>query len=362
MSCADKFRKILMPLSWAYGALINVRCAYFCGRLYKRFRPSVPTICVGNLTVGGTGKTPHVEYLLRLLLGSGFKAAVVSRGYRRATKGMVVADDSTTARDIGDEPFQMKQHFPEAAVVASVDRAKAISMLEARRSADRPDAVVLDDGFQHLQVKAGMYVLLVDYSRPIFSDCVFPAGNMREPFSQRLRADIMVVTKCPLSLSTEEAEAFKSRLRAGERKVFFSTMVHGGMRSVFPEFAASDLEQVVAASRNVLAVAGIARPQPFFDAVKRYAPNAETVRFADHYNFTRSDVERLNAFAAAHSDAAVVATEKDAARLVGFKAQMSPELQKSLFALPVRVEFLFGGSSEFDKIITNYVRENPRNS
>lgn len=348
---------LLTPASWLYGAAAALRNAcYDCG-LLRSHSFAIPVISVGNITVGGTGKTPHVEYLLSLL-GGGDDVAVVSRGYRRRTSGLVVADAASSAADIGDEPFQMKSRFPNVRVAVCASRVVAIERLMQPDVEPKVRTVVLDDAYQHRSVASGLSILLTDYSRPIFSDRPFPAGMMREPFSGRLRADIVVVSKCPEGLTAAEREHFASRLRLAPRqRLFFTAMRYG---SPYAVFATADgdttLADIAARGGRVVALAGIARPQPFFDEVRSAEPGAETLRFADHHNFVTADIARLESLAA--EGASIVTTEKDAARLRGMAGDMSERLKEKIYALPISVAFPYGGQQELNEIILGYARQN----
>lgn len=349
---------LLTPASWLYGAATALRNAcYDCGLLRSRSF-ALPVISVGNITVGGTGKSPHVEYLLSLL-GGGKDVAVVSRGYRRRTSGLVLANADSSAADIGDEPFQMMSRFPRIRIAVCASRATAIERLMQPDINPPVRAVVLDDAFQHRSVKPGLSILLTDYSRPIFSDRPFPAGMMREPFSGRLRADIVIVSKCPEGLSAAERERFAARLRLAPRqRLFFTAMRYGNPYAVFAQADGATTLAEIAARGRVVALAGIAQPQPFFDEVRSAAPEAETLRFADHHNFTPADIKRLEELAA--EGAAVVTTEKDAARLHGMAGEMSARLKEKIYALPISVAFPYGGQQRLNEIILEYARQNKR--
>ncbi len=356
-------RRLLVPVSWIYGAATGVRNFLFDHGIIKSRKFGIPIICVGNLTVGGTGKTPHVEYLLRLL-GNKPDIAVISRGYRRKTKGMVVATAASTAVEIGDEPFQIKTHFPGIRLVADANRTEAIGHLMQDNISPAVKAVVLDDAFQHRHVSAGMNIMLTDYSRPIYSDRQLPAGMLRESFSQRRRADIVIVSKCPAGLSCEKRDGIAEKLALQPRqKLFFTTMAYGTPYNVFTQKAAP-LKVIAGNCRRILALAGIARPQPFFKEIAKYGihetkygSNIYNMPFADHHDFSRGELAGFRKFVSA-SDAAIITTEKDAARLLSADIHWSEEQKARIFALPINVEFLFGEENSFNKIISDYVGQN----
>ncbi len=351
-------RVVLRPISWIYGAVTGVRNLLFDGGIIKSRNFPVPTICVGNITVGGTGKTPHVEYLLRLLHNDK-QVAVVSRGYRRKTKGLVFATPQSSAAEIGDEPFQMKRKFPDVHFVADANRCEAIDKLLQNEVKPNTEIVVLDDAYQHRYVNPGMCILLVDYARPIFKDCLLPAGMLRESFNQRHRADIVIATKCP-NLSREEREAFagKMKLLAGQ-KIFFTSMEYGLPRKLFAN-TETTMPDIVAQHTDIIALAGIARPLPFFNEIRRYAPRAILKAYGDHYNFSGRDINGWEIFLKANPNGAILTTEKDGARLLGLGAQMSEALRRSIYTLPIEVKFLFEEQNKFNDIIFDYVGQNKR--
>ncbi len=352
-------RIVLRPVSWIYGVATGVRNLLFDGGIIKSRKFPIPTVCVGNLTVGGTGKTPHVEYLLRLLHDK-MQVAVVSRGYRRKTKGLVFATPRSSAAEIGDEPFQMKRKFPDVHLVADANRCEAIDGLLQDDVKPGTETVVLDDAYQHRYVNPGMCILLVDYARPVFTDCLLPAGMLRESFSQRRRADIIIATKCPENLSRGEREAFagKMKLLPGQ-KIFFTSMAYGLPRKLFAN-TETTMSDIVSQHSDIIAMAGIARPQTFFDEVKRYAPRAVFKAYGDHYNFSGGDINGWENYLKANPGAAILTTEKDGARLLGLGGQMSETLCRSIYTLPIEVEFLFGEQNKFNDIILDYVGKDKR--
>lgn len=295
-----------------------------------------PVICVGNITVGGTGKTPFIEYLLRLLHDS--KPSIVSRGYHRKTKGLVVATSYSTSAEIGDEPCQMHAKYPHVPLAVDEDRSEAIRCL-----IDSTDTgvVLMDDGFQHRETKAGFYVLMADYARPMWSDWTFPAGNMREPWSGRHRADIIVVNKCPQAMSQEERDSIV-RMMNTSRPIFFTAIAYGNLKDMGGA-------SVPGINGRVVAVAGIGRPEPFFEELDLRYGTVERMTFADHHNYTSSDVEAIKKVAS--DGAVVITTEKDFTRL--------PSLGDiKVFYMPIELKVLFGDEDKLNLILNNYVSKN----
>ena len=356
-----KINKWLLPLSWLYG--IGVRVRNFCydvGLLRSQtFR--LPIISVGNITVGGTGKTPHVEYLVNLLQDK-VNVAVLSRGYKRKTRGFLLADDTTTARDIGDEPYQIKQKFPGITVAVDKKRVRGINMLTANDA--RLDVVLLDDAFQHRHVQPGINILLVDYHRLIIYDKLLPAGRLREPLKGKDRADIVIVTKCPVDLKPMEYRVITKAMGLFPyQQLFFTTMRYGNLQPVFSteqQDAPSTIQDL--ADRHVLLLLGIASPQQLTEDLSQVVTHITPLTFSDHHDFSRKDVQRINdTFDAMPSPKCIVTTEKDAARLVALDG-LDDTVRKNIYSLPVRVSFMLDQEEKFNENIIGYVRKNSRNS
>ncbi len=350
-------RYLLLPFAWLYGLVAMGRNLLFDAGVLRSRRFPLPVIAVGNLAVGGTGKTPHTEYLLRLL--SDFRVAMLSRGYGRRTVGFALATDSGRASDIGDEPAQMHRKFPEVVVAVDENRREGIEIL--MREQNHPiEVIVLDDAFQHRYVRAGMNLLLTDYHRRFTHDFLMPVGRLREPASGKKRADIIIVTKCPENLSADEAARIRKEmsLQAGQ-KMFFTTFGYGEAYPLFPQ-AAPVAEQCLA-GKSVLLVTGIAKPAPLRRFLEQTAASVTELAFPDHHNFTTIDLRRMSdALASLPQDAVVVTTEKDAERLVEMSG-LDNRLRRCLLVQPITVRFLFGQQEEFNQNILDYVAKDTRN-
>ncbi len=339
---------LLAPAAGLYGAAVWLRgLLYDRGVLASRSFP-VPVICVGNLSAGGTGKTPHVEYVLRLLHAHGLRVASLSRGYRRRTRGFVLYAPGVTAAEIGDEPCQMARNCPFATIAVCEDRAQGIERLLSLPSP--PEVIVMDDGYQHRSVRAGLYVLLTDAARLYTRDRLLPWGRLREPASASRRADAVVVTKC----GADERPALAV---APSQALYYSRIAYAPLR------AADGGEEVDCAGRRVLLFTGIARPAPLRAHLEAAgAVVVEEFRFPDHHNFSPSALRRLEAaFAAAGAELAVT-TQKDAARLTPDAARHAPRLLRNLCAQPVTVRLERGRDNEktFNQTILDYVDKNKR--
>jgi len=356
-----RINKWLLPLSWLYGAGVRFRNMLFDMKILKSRSFETPVIAVGNITVGGTGKTPHVEYLVRLLHDQ-MRVAVLSRGYKRKSHGFVLADADTPAERIGDEPYQLKQKFPDVTVAVDRKRTHGIGRLTDGQTTAGVDAIVLDDAFQHRYVKPGINILLVDYRRLIIYDELLPAGRLREPLQGKDRADIVIVTKCPSSLKPMEYRVITKAMRLFPyQSLYFTAFDYDPLRPLFPKEARQKHD--MAEGENVLLLAGIASPRQLTDDVASRHPGVilHELTFPDHHSFRKKDIARLNeAFAQLPAPKLVVTTEKDAARLVGVKG-LSDEVRSHLYVLPVRVVFLLDHEQLFNKKIIDYVRKNSRN-
>ena len=366
-----KINKWLLPFSWFYGLGVKLRNTMFSIGMLKSRAFDVPVISVGNITVGGSGKTPHVEYLIRLLKDS-CHTAVLSRGYKRKSKGFVLASAETTMPEIGDEPFQIKQKFPEVLVAVDKNRCHGIDTLMANDK--NIDVILLDDAFQHRYVKPGINILLVDYHRLIIYDALLPAGRLREPLNGKDRADIVIITKCPKDLKPMEYRVITKAMNLYPyQQLFFTTIDYGELQPAFKEAAASAANPPAASSSyaatlsqlkdtHVLLLTGIASPQQMTHDLKPQIPHLTPLSFADHHNFKEKDVELINStFASLPEPKLIITTEKDATRLQQVEG-LSEEVRQHLYVLPIKVCFLQEQAKLFNHQIIDYVHKNSRNS
>ena len=326
----------LLPFSWLYGLGVGIRNLMFDYGMLKSRSFDLPVICVGNLTVGGTGKTPHTEYLIRLL-SKDHQVAVLSRGYKRKSEGYVLANAHTPMQEIGDEPFQMKKKFPHIHMAVDSDRCHGIDQLMQKTVQPATEVVILDDAFQHRYVKAGLNILLMDYHRLIYFDKFLPAGRLREGCTGRLRADIVVVTKCPRNITPMDRRGIERSLELQKwQKLYFTTYRYP--------------EKIKKMGVKPLLVTGIASPEQMVYDLKKIIPKFDVMSFPDHHQFTQQDIDNIRTRAAGRT---ILTTEKDATRLHGLN---------NVKVIPIEVEFIDGRQEEFDQIIQNYVQKNARNS
>lgn len=351
-----------MPFSWLYGLGVGVRNYLFDAEILKSKSYSIPVISVGNITVGGAGKTPHVEYLIDLLRDE-MQVAVLSRGYKRKSRGYVVADENTTMRDIGDEPFQIKQKFEGVYVAVDKDRCHGIDHLISDEDTKDVEVILLDDAFQHRYVKPGVNILLVDYHKFINYDKLLPAGRLREPQSAKVRADIVIVTKCPKNLNPIDYRVLSKAMDLKAfQQLYFTTLSYCDLKPIFNGGDTVPLNEIM--GENILLLTGIASPEHLQVDIMEYTRGVklETMAFPDHHNFTERDVERINErFAAMPSPKRIITTEKDQVRLFYLEG-LSEEVKQNIYALPIKVEFMLEGGKTFNEKIESYVRKNSRNS
>ena len=326
----------LMPLAWLYGLVVGIRNLMFDFGMLRSETFRLPVICVGNLTVGGTGKTPHTEYLIRLL-SKECQVAVLSRGYKRKTRGYRLATDETKMEEIGDEPYQMKQKFPHIHMAVDSNRRRGIRELMKEGVKPPTDVVILDDAYQHRYVQAGLNILLMDYHRLIYFDQLLPAGRLREHKAGRHRADIVIVTKCPQDITPMDRRGIVRSLDLESwQKVFFTTYKYP--------------DSIGEVGDNPLLVTGIASPEQMVYDLRKIIPQFELMSFPDHHNFSRKDIESIRKRAAGRT---IITTEKDATRLRGLE---------NMKVIPVEVEFMNDKGEEFDQAIKDFIIKNSRNS
>ena len=355
-----KINEWMRPLSWLYGLGVRLRNQLFEIGILKSRSFTTPVISVGNITVGGSGKTPHVEYLIRLLKDS-CKVAVLSRGYKRKSKGYVLAGKDTPMREIGDEPYQMKTKFPDVYVAVDKNRCHGIDTLTGDEATKDTDVILLDDAFQHRYVKPGINILLVDYHRLIIYDKMLPAGRLREPQNGKSRADIVIVTKCPKDLKPMEYRVIiKAMNLYPYQQLYFTTFDYDDLRPVFQ--GKQRKLSSISKNENILLVTGIASPKQMMYDLRGCSANITPLSFPDHHQFTKKDIKRINdAFAGMPSPKIVVTTEKDNSRLAVTEG-LSDEVKRNIYMLPVKVRFMLGQEEDFNNKIIGYVQKNSKNS
>ncbi len=338
-------RKLLFPFAILYGFVTSIRNYLYDKGFFESYSYDIPVIAVGNLSVGGTGKTPQIEYLIRLLSPK-YKVATLSRGYKRKSDGFILADVNANAEILGDEPYQYYQKFPNIQVAVDADRRNGIEQLlrqkdtrgKAELSEAKPEIILLDDAFQHRKVKAGFYILLTAYDDLYCDDFMLPTGNLRESRSGAKRADVIIVTKCPPTISETEQDNIRKKIGT-TLPVFFSSIDYDGQ--VYSSTGQLGINEIKA-QRKIL-LAGIAKPEPFYNFLQ--SGQDEILTFSDHHNFTESEIADTIKKA---KDKIIITTEKDFVRL------NNKITERQIYYLPIKSKFI-DQQEAFDKIIIDYV-------
>ncbi|MEA3462489.1 MAG: tetraacyldisaccharide 4'-kinase [Bacteroidota bacterium] len=356
------WKLVLFPFSWLYGLVIWIRNSLYDHGFLRSTGFNIPLISVGNITVGGTGKTPHVEYLAELL-HSKFKVATLSRGYKRRTRDFRIASAESNVSEIGDEPLQIKKRFP--GIDVAVDRKRANGIRKLMSLAPWLEVILMDDAYQHRSVKPGFSILLIDFARPIDRDRLLPAGMLREPASNRNRANIILVTRSPERIKPIELREYVNRLDLSiGQHLFFTTMRYGDLKPVYSESPGRDAAWFKKQAAGVLIVSGIANPRPLRQYARSINTNITELSFPDHHHYSRKDMEKISntyhELVALHQEILLLTTEKDAMRLRDHTPE--PEMRDAMHAVRIHVHFLNDDKEEFDRQILTYVNSNKRNS
>ena len=335
-------RYLLFPFAMLYGIITFIRNFLYDKGILKSYSFAVPIIAVGNLNVGGTGKTPQIEYLIRLL-SPNYKVGTLSRGYKRKSNGFVLADANSNAKILGDESFQFYKKFPQIKVAVDADRKHGIEQLLKQK--DKMDVILLDDAFQHRKVKAGFYILLTAYDDLYCDDYMLPTGNLREGKRGAQRADLIIITKCPSTISEMDQKGIKAKI-GGNKPIFFSKINYDDkVYSEDKSIGVNELKDV-----DKLLLAGIAKPKPFFAYLQR--EDDVILKYSDHHHFNESEILEIKNKS---NNKPIITTEKDFVRL------KDSILKEQLFYLPIKTSFISGGD-DFDKTILDYVGTCTRNS
>lgn len=346
-------RKILLaPFALLYGLGVQFwKLTYRVG-LRKSIRYSIPTIAVGNLSTGGTGKSPHVEFIVRFL-SEYMPVATLSRGYNRKTRGFILATPSSDAAQIGDEPLQFKRKFPAAAVAVAEDRAFAVPRIMAQR----PDVktIILDDAFQHLALQADWYILLTTFQQPFFKDYLLPSGNLREERAAYKRAQVIIVTKCPADLSEATRQSYLAQIKPlPHQSVYFSYYQYAA--PYLWNDATRQIPFEALAEYSVLVVAALANTDYLEEFVSAHSKEARLLAYSDHHYFTKGDVGDMRAQfeRMPNTKKIILTTEKDATRLELHREALA-EWGDCLYVLPIEVDFCFGEKAAFQKAIQQFL-------
>lgn len=341
-------RKIATPFSILYGLITSLRNYLYDVGLLKSTHFKTPTIVVGNLSVGGTGKTPQIEYLIDLLKNN-CKIAVLSRGYKRKSNGFLMADSTVSAEIIGDEPFQIHLKYPEIIVCVDADRTNGITKLEELENP--PKVILLDDAFQHRKVRGGFNMLLTTYDKLYVNDTMLPTGDLREKASGANRAQAIIVTKCPVDISEKAQNEITKKLHPKpNQQVFFTAITYDNQLKGDSKLDLSEL-----ADFDILLVTGIANPKPLTDYLKSKKLNFKHLKYTDHHHFSLNDLGEINLAyeSLSATNKIILTTEKDYVRIFG--------KLKNLHYISIKTTFLTH-QNEFDNLIKNYVEQSSGNS
>lgn len=328
-------RKILFPFSILYGGIMLARNELYNRNILKTHQYDLPIICVGNLSVGGTGKSPMVEYLIRLL-GGNYHLATLSRGYKRSTTGFHLLKGDETAAEVGDEPLQFKVKHKDVTVAVDEVRSHGIEELLKRKS---PEVIILDDAFQHRKVTAGLNIILTPYEKPYFRDFMLPTGNLREPVRGIRRAHLIIVTKCPATIDAAERKLITNELGVGKDQCVFFTKI-GYSKEILG--SRSSVQFSYFQGKQFTLVTGIANPRPLVDYLKSLKLDFRHLAYPDHHDFTDAELQELK------EQELILTTEKDFMRLKG-------SIKQNLFYIPITTEFITQGK-EFDDLVNSYVK------
>lgn len=331
------FKPLLLPFAIMYGLIMKLRNLFYDKGWFSSVSFSLPVLSVGNLSTGGTGKTPHIEYLIELLQYE-YRVATLSRGYKRKTQGFRLAKPGTTAKEIGDEPLQFFLKYPDIAVSVGENRLLAIPELLTHRP--QTEVVLLDDAFQHRSVSPAMNIMITDYHRPFYEDYILPLGRLRESRKAYRRADVIIVSKCPADLGLEQrTKIIKDIAPLPHQEVFFTKIEYG----YFVDFYTKEMCPKLDVEKVIL-VAGIANPTPLRTRLERDFAEVQVLDFPDHHHFHGRDINELievYQVSIAAQKTAIITTEKDMMRLLPFRERLE-DAGIRMYVLPIKIKFLEG--------------------
>jgi tetraacyldisaccharide 4'-kinase len=349
----------LYPFSLIYGFVAGLRNFLFNAGVLRSYEFSVPVICVGNIAAGGTGKTPHAEYLISIL-SNNFKVALLSRGYRRKSKGFLIAGKDSTISEIGDEPLQISRKFP--GITVAVDRDRVHGVNEILSLMPETSVILLDDGFQHRSLRPGLSILLTDYNNLIINDHLLPYGNLRESRHNMHRADIILITKSPEGISPIQRRLIVREMnKKPYQNLYFTSLKYCEPVPLFED--GTKAGPFREGKPDMVLVTGIANPAPLKEYLSGKAGELVHLCFSDHHNFIMADIDKImkayNDLKA--PDKYIITTEKDSVRLREFTNIAEP-FRSAFYYIPVGIWFLNDDKDEFDNLIIDYVRKNKKNN
>ncbi len=353
MSVTDYINKtlriLLYPFSLLYGVITWIRNKLYDRGILTEIHFDIPTIAVGNLSVGGTGKTPHIEYLIRLLQQH-YNVATLSRGYNRTTRGYLFAGEEATALTIGDEPMQFHHQFPDIAV--GVGERRGLALPQLLMDAPDTEVVLLDDAFQHRSIKPGLNIMITEYNRLFTKDFIVPFGRLRESRKGYARADCMIVSKCPPLMNAETRQSIRKEINPmSHQQLYFTALRYGTCY----HFLTGEKE-VILPGTGIMAACGVANPQPLLEYLLTLSKEVKLLRFPDHYYFSEDDLDKMQDGLSQLSSSfkMIITTEKDAVRLRLLEDKIAAR-RLPLYVMPMNVFFLFNEAGTFDQYIFEYI-------
>jgi tetraacyldisaccharide 4'-kinase len=350
---------LLWPFTLIYGLIVSIRNKLFDYNFFHQHEFDVPIISIGNITIGGTGKTPHIEYLIEILKDQ-FNVATLSRGYKRKSKGFVLANESSSVNDIGDEPKQMKLKYPDTEIAVDANRVKGIKKLLSDDVETDIKVILLDDAYQHRYVKPGYSILLVDYNRPITKDHLIPVGRLREQAHEKRRANIILITKSPSDLKPIERRILVKELNIFPyQTLFFTYFKYTALVQVFNQ-TQIPIENFESKKNDVLLVTGIAKTKYLIEYLDKYCNIVDHIEYSDHHYFNKKELEKIvEKFNQIKSDnKLILTTEKDAVRLM--ESDNEGLRNMPMYFIQLKIQFLNDDKETFDKMIMDYVKRNKK--
>lgn len=345
------FLKILTaPLSWIYWLIITIRHKLFDSKILESVEFDIPIICVGNITVGGTGKTPHIEYLIELL-SPHYNIAVLSRGYKRKSKGFILLNVSHSTKIVGDEPKQIKLKYPNVVVAVCEKRVDGVNNI--RKLHPDVNLILLDDGFQHRRISTWANIILMDYTNPIYTDKMLPLGRLRDLPSRMDKADFVIVTKCPEDIRPIDMRLILKYLNLFPyQSLFFTRMVSSAAQPIYPEYNILPLED----NQKVVVMAAVANPSHFINDMEKRYNVVDVILFDDHHIYKTKDLHTMQAALNKGGDECViVTTDKDAVKLLGSK-KIPESIKRRLYNVPIRVEFIENFENNSEEVFYNKIK------
>jgi len=346
----------LYPISLIYGFVINIRNTMFDLNIFKSKSFDIPVISIGNLTVGGTGKTPTTEFLIRSLKGN-YKIAILSRGYKRKTKGFILSDNNSTVEDIGDESFQIKQKFPN--IIVAVDEKRVNGIIQLQKLEKDIDIIILDDAFQHRKVTPGYSILLLDYTQPFLEDAFLPYGRLRDSIKEKYRANTILVTKATKDVKPIEMRIMATNLELKPyQTLYFSTIDYGNLKSVYSKEKYLELDSIKENNLTVVLVSGIGNYAPMLSYCKGLSNEVIHIKFPDHHEYTKKDILNItNKFKNIESlNKIIVTTEKDAVKIKDVICE-NENVRNNFFYCPIEMLILNNENDDFTKQISDYIKK-----